>query len=371
MQNDTDERTKSRRTRGWVLLTASAVALAVISTTVYAQAQPDGDDDKAAVSGQAAADKLPRPEQNGKSGKNDQQSGKRDEKSGKRDGKSGKQDKGKDKRNSYANAAIVEWDLGNRDDTHSAARAARSYDNMINRVRAEAGPILRSDMRVTTQDRTRYIIVRVRDGGEEPVDLYFQAHNMYLIGWATHNDNENVAAFALRGAENDRALLQNVPDSVVLTDIPQDYRDLADVAQRPRDTLSYGRVALVDAVQTLRDERTAYYHPTANRNHAQAAGALMTMIVAVAEAARFSPLSHQVHHNIMTRESSVLSNRNLELINDWTAASRYAFHFTRTHEPPRQPLHFGNYQRDVHSWVELAAVLALAHYITPKGSGSR
>lgn len=350
MQNDTEERTQSRRRRGWVILTASAVALAVISTTVYAQAEPGGKDDKAAVSGQGAAGEVstPAPE----------------------NGKSGKKGESKDELNLSASAPIVEWNLGRREDT-SAAAHARSYDRMINSVRAAAGPVLRSDMRVTTQDESRYIIVRVSTGGEEAIDLYFQARNMYLIGWATHNDNENEAAFALEGAEDDRVFLDNVPDSVVLTHIPQDYRGLAGVARRSRDSLSFGRAALIDAVQTLRNERTHHYAQNSNTNHAQAAEALMTLIVGVAEAARFSPLSRQIHESVLAGRSEHLSARNLELINDWDAASAYAFRFTRTHEPPQRPLHFGNHQRDVHNWVQLAAVLALAHYIPPGGKGLR
>ncbi|AXK32064.1 hypothetical protein DVA86_04740 [Streptomyces armeniacus] len=366
-QNATDDRSRLRRR--WAILTACVVALAVISTTVYAQTKPDDkEDDKAAVTTHGAANKLPegaKKKGNEKRGKHDH--GHKGEHQGDKD-KSKEKDKGKDQGEGSGNNLVdirhVTWNLGSPSEAWYADNA-RVYDRMINTLRAAAGPIYRQDMRITTQDRHRYIQLNINIGDAGSVGLLFQAHNMYLLGWVLDEPfTSNQTLFALRNT--DLGDLRGRYDRTEDTRIGEDYGSL-NMTAPSRERLTLGRHVLIDAAAALQSARPGFFAPGSGIDDSDLRRALGTLIVATAEAARFSTLSRQITDAIESGSNPRLTQQNNELINNWNDGSRFALDITRNHQA--NPVRLGNHASWTRTFAELAAVLALAHYLPPGGKG--
>lgn len=363
MQNPTNEGARRRRTRIWATATASAVALAVIATTVYAQAKPEEKVDKAAVTTHGAANKLPdgskkQPDKRAKHGHKGKHQGGKDK--GKDNGKNNGKGKNKGNDRGPITNANMTWMLGSQENVEFAANAGH-YDTMINTLRANAGPMYRDGMRRTTSDENRYIEMEINLGEQRQVTLIFQAQTLYLVGWRTNNPNEEEALFALEGA--DLSDLQRRPDSLVRTRIPQHYQGLG-MTDTTRESLIIGRNTLINAAETLRGARTTNFERGNGFNDQRMRRALGVLIIATAEAARFSPLSRQIHGFIREgAEDRHLSEANNELINSWTDASRLAYDIDDGNQIRPERAILGPHIDPIRRWQEIAAVLALAKFL--------
>jgi hypothetical protein len=247
----------------------------------------------------------------------------------------------------------INWDLRANSD-HPDDALASQYNTMINTLRANAGDIYRGDVRATTRNRNRILVINVNlPNTSGPLTLYYSAPNMYLRGWGTTDNNGVIHVHTLSNlaigqgsASSGGALPVQGPGQYDLANhlsnagygnqhytavypsgFGDNYQDLQDVAGGEGARQVFQRMDLKENLVRLQE----YGTPHASASRQQIAAALLNIIGATAEAARFGGVSAVVTDAMRDphNRSHILPFDTYALETDWGDLSKYGEKVTR------------------------------------------
>lgn len=209
---------------------------------------------------------------------------------------------------------IVEYNFSRI--THGGQEHGDNYWNAINgiHVNSYGTDTHQNGITQTTTDRSRVIQVRIRDtGGVDLVSLYFWADSLYLAGFYApqgagpnrhfaFDDNRTAQLAWTLGISHDS--ITSLRRSGNYTGLPTGNN---------RSELRVTSHSMYDAARTL---------GRANGYSNQVGSALVVMITAFSEAARFGPIFNQVFNNVRHGHRTNLGNL-VSLTNQWDAIARF------------------------------------------------
>ncbi|MFI0814755.1 ribosome-inactivating family protein [Streptomyces sp. NPDC021098] len=257
---------------------------------------------------------------------------------------------------------------------------ASSYQQAIDGLRQETGPVFRNYVRTTQPDNDDLIRLRVYRDGSQPVDLFFTAENLYLHAWATYNngdDPEQGTLFEFGDGHIGPSLGWN-PRHVVHTGLPGGYdgleqtvayRDPGNPGNPNRRNIEYGRPSLWRAFSDLdnadgryRMNRLGAPNPTAGApTRSELARSLITVITATAEAARIRPIASDITNALHYGRPTTMNDTNVALVNNWDPVSQWIFNVNQ--DPDAQPSDriSSIIRQHLHSFQDGQGYLAVVH----------
>ncbi|WP_441247953.1 ribosome-inactivating family protein [Kitasatospora sp. McL0602] len=233
---------------------------------------------------------------------------------------------------SRAVSSTVNWDLDN----------PQSYGTMIINLRQAATEGTEGGVAVTYPRTDEGLIAVNITGVGRELTLYFTRNNLYLRGFGLTN-GDMVYGF------NDWPLQNHidVPGYTPLS-FGSSYIDLQHTAGTNRAGFVYGTESLQQDLRTL----TGF---APGGNNAQAARALLRLISATSEAARFNPIEVVIGTAINNHHPATLTPRQVSMENEWGSISAYGVAQAEHH--PANPVTFNgvtfNSMRIVAAWLAL------------------
>ncbi|WP_037676179.1 ribosome-inactivating family protein [Streptomyces griseus] len=214
---------------------------------------------------------------------------------------------------SAANYQIIDYNIS--DITAGGQDHALAYYHVVDAIhRLSYGePTEERAVTQTTEERGRLIQVRIRDtGGNDLVSIYLWANNLYVAGFYTsRGDQQHYVFDDGRAAEFQRAL--GIGNSISLRQTGN-YSTLP--TGNTRESLTINPQAIYNAARNLGTSRG--YNDSVGR-------ALVIMIQAFSEAARFGPIFDLVYNNIYhPGNSRQLGIDYAGLENQWGSLSQFA-----------------------------------------------
>jgi hypothetical protein len=184
----------------------------------------------------------------------------------------------------------VDWNV---DPYGDSVRA--DWQTMIQQVRARAAAA--GPQPLTNADSTQVGTVTIHTNDGRQITLYLQANDLYIIGWrTTRMDGSNLGqgtpgpTFQVNEPGTNHDLAAFLCPGAVTVPFTSNYNDLVQTAGGEGARVAINRQALSNAVAGL----GAYDANNSGRRAPGAAGGLLTMATAIAEAARFPQVERSV-----------------------------------------------------------------------------
>jgi hypothetical protein len=235
----------------------------------------------------------------------------------------------------------INWDL-RANSWPSGDDLASQYNTMINTLRANAGDIIQgTPVRDTTRNRNRILVINVNlPGTDRPLTLYYSGPNMYLRGWGQTTSSGVIRVRAL-SADDQYDLEGHLSSArygnqhnydVYRTSFPVGYHDLERMASErgaiqgnpgEQARRNFNRDRLINNLGEL----DRYGNPLAPQPARDIARALLNIIGATSEAARFGGVSAVVTDALRdpNRSTHTLPDDTYNLEPNWEKISLYGW----------------------------------------------
>ncbi|WP_073448737.1 ribosome-inactivating family protein [Streptomyces yunnanensis] len=208
-------------------------------------------------------------------------------------------------------------------DTHDSNR----YLAMLQQLRTAVGHSFRNNVQETTHDRNQLVALNVtRDLGEggdgrqhqvESVTIYFNASNMYFLGWSSDDTGR---LYQLNGTNLGRRLAWSGEHQPITLPFGESYTALQRAAGwESRGAMEITANSIDSSVQTLHDGVNLN-----NRNGVRdTARAVLRMVTITSEAVRFNPIGTGVANAFLTGTPYRLTPLQQELETNWGRLSDF------------------------------------------------
>ncbi|MFD5922944.1 ribosome-inactivating family protein, partial [Kitasatospora sp. NPDC058201] len=229
--------------------------------------------------------------------------------------------------------------------TDNPSVRASHYQTMIASLRA-TGRSYRDSMYRTGTGNTEIVVFL---GDHERMSLYFNAENMYLIGFRSWAHNARAYSFTGEAERVREFTNAGAPHELPMA---SDYPALERVAGAGRSVLRYSSESILNALSTMR----AYDGDQARVSNADLAGAVLRVAAITAEASRFHHIADFMHAQAGSISAGVmLPAEYLMEENSWGRLSEYTAHISQDPTHPAQVIG----QRHYRSFLDVVPVLAL------------
>jgi hypothetical protein len=202
----------------------------------------------------------------------------------------------------------IEWNLDEKDNDGGE----NYYHDMIRALRERASDqCLLNKTYALTSDKKQFIEIQVTQGGNHIISLFVQSSSLYVVGWSTRVSGD------WQYIQIDDQPVPSGQTVALTTPFGGDYGALERAAEQERTAGSLGQAGIAAAVQSL-----ASANPGAAISWRPRARALLVLIQAVSESARFRPITRTIRHGLTSGIATQASEQWLDLENHWSALGR-------------------------------------------------